>query len=81
MDIGQGASLAASQVLAILKANTSSSRKLKGVAKDLNVLIDATGGKPARSLVVTLSNHLILSAQDPEELTQRLNEIYRLPEN
>ena len=81
MDIGEGNSLAACQVLAILRPGSAPSQKLKAGAKAQNLLVDATGGQKTRSLVITVSNHLILSNQEPEELTRRLNEIFSLAEN
>jgi regulator of extracellular matrix RemA (YlzA/DUF370 family) len=74
MDIGEGNSLAVNQILAVIQANTSPGKRLRAQAKRLARLVDATGGKPTKSLVVTCSNHLILSNQEPEELTRRLNE-------
>ncbi|MDR1871537.1 MAG: DUF370 domain-containing protein [Deltaproteobacteria bacterium] len=81
MDIGEGNYMAANQVLAVLRPGSSPGKKLRGLAKSDNRLVDATGGKGAKSLVVTVSNHLILSNQDPDELAKRLNEILDLPDD
>jgi regulator of extracellular matrix RemA (YlzA/DUF370 family) len=79
MDIGEGNSLAANQVLAILKPSTSPGKRLRSQARQGSRLVDATGGKPTKSLVVTVSNHVILSNQEPEELARRVNELLGFP--
>jgi regulator of extracellular matrix RemA (YlzA/DUF370 family) len=80
MDIGDGNSLAANQVLAIIRAGTAPGKRLKAQAREHFRLVDATGGKLTKSLVITTSNHLILSNQEPEELARRLNEFLGLEE-
>jgi regulator of extracellular matrix RemA (YlzA/DUF370 family) len=76
IDIGQGNALAGHQVLVVIKPGTSSGKRLRNLARQENRLVDATGGKLTRSLVVTVSNHIILSNQEPEELILRLNEYF-----
>jgi regulator of extracellular matrix RemA (YlzA/DUF370 family) len=80
LDVGEGNSMAANQILVILNPNTAPSKRLRAQAKQVGRLVDATGGKLTKSLVVTASNHLILSNQEPEELAKRLNELLGLVE-
>ncbi|MDR1395420.1 MAG: DUF370 domain-containing protein [Deltaproteobacteria bacterium] len=72
-DIGQGNFLAFPMVLAILKPGSSPGRQLRAQARKDSRLVDATGGLAMRSMVLTASNHIILTSQDPEELTRRLD--------
>ncbi|MDR1607532.1 MAG: DUF370 domain-containing protein [Deltaproteobacteria bacterium] len=78
MDIGSGNSLAVNQLVVILHPNSAPARRMRLQAKQASRLLDATGGKTTKSLVITASNHLILSNQDPETLTQAFNEILGL---
>jgi regulator of extracellular matrix RemA (YlzA/DUF370 family) len=43
-------------------------------AKKAGSLIDATEGRRTRSIIITDSNHIILSALQPETITQRFQE-------
>ena len=49
-------------------------RRLREDAKQANRLIDATQGRKTRSIVVTDSNHVILSAVQAETMRQRFQE-------
>jgi regulator of extracellular matrix RemA (YlzA/DUF370 family) len=42
-------------------------------ARDRNMLIDATYGRRTRAVIITDSDHVILSAVQPETVAQRLN--------
>ncbi len=42
-------------------------------ARDKGILIDATYGRRTRAVIVTDSDHIILSAVQPETVAQRLN--------
>jgi len=46
-------------------------RCLKDDAKERNMLIDAPQGQKNRSIIITDSDHVILSAVQVETLTQR----------
>ena len=59
-------------IVAILKPDSSPLKKLIRNAENERMLINATSGRKARSLIVMKSNHLILSALQPETLKQRL---------
>jgi regulator of extracellular matrix RemA (YlzA/DUF370 family) len=65
-----------SSIVAILKPDSSPLKKLKRNAEAERMLINATSGRKARSLIVMKSNHIILSALQPETLKQRLH-IYK----
>jgi regulator of extracellular matrix RemA (YlzA/DUF370 family) len=61
----------ANKVVAILSPESAPMRRLKDEAKERSMLIDATQGRRTRSIIVTDSDHVILSAVQVETLTQR----------
>ena len=58
-------------MVAILKPGSSPLKKLRHKAEKERMLINATSGRKARSLIVMKSNHIILSALQPETIKQR----------
>jgi regulator of extracellular matrix RemA (YlzA/DUF370 family) len=60
------------KILAILQAESAGAKRLRSEAKDHARLIDATGGRKTRSLLVLTSGHIVLSAIRPDSLTKRL---------
>ena len=62
-----------SAIVAILNPDSSPLKKLRRSAEAEHMLINATSGRKARSLIVMKSNHIILSALQTETLKQRLS--------
>ena len=62
-----------SAIVAILNPDSSPLKKLRRSAEAERMLINATSGRKARSLIVMKSNHIILSALQTETLKQRLS--------
>ncbi|MCX8026995.1 MAG: DUF370 domain-containing protein [Thermodesulfovibrionales bacterium] len=60
------------KIVAIINPNSLPMRKLKEEARQRGKLIDATEGKKTRSIIITESDHIILSAIQPETLAQRI---------
>ena len=46
-------------------------KKLRDEARDQKKIIDVTEGRRTRSIIITDSNHVILSSIQPETLMQR----------
>ena len=61
-----------SRVVAIVTTSSAPMKRLKDGAKEKGKLVDVTQGRKTRSVVITDSNHVILSAIQTETLTQRL---------
>ena len=80
LNIGFGNAVVADRVVAILTPNSSPMKRLKDEAKDERSLIDATHGRKTRAIVVTDSNHVILSAIQAETLSSRFEALIRNPE-
>ena len=62
----------ADDIVAIINPESSPAKKLRHKAEEERFLINATGGRKPRSLVVMKSNHVILSALQTATLKQRL---------
>ena len=72
LNIGFGNSVVAERVIAIVNPNSAAMKRLREEAKESKRLIDATQGRRTRSIIITDSNHVILSAIQAETIAQRL---------
>lgn len=72
LNIGFGNVVAADRVVAIVSPGSAPVKRLKEDAKDQGRLIDATYGRKTRAIIVTDSNHVILSAINPETAALRM---------
>jgi len=66
--------IAVSKVVAIVTPGSAPMKRLREGAKKEGKLIDATEGRRTRSIIVTDSDHIILSALQAETITQRFIE-------
>lgn len=73
INIGFGNSVIAGRVIAVVNPKSSPMKKLKDEARDQKKIIDVTEGRRTRSIIITDSNHVILSSVQPETLTQRFS--------
>ncbi len=73
LNIGFGNVVAANRVVAIISPNSAPVKRLKDEARDEKRLIDVTHGRKTRSVLITDSNHVILSAIQTETISQRLS--------
>jgi len=64
----------ASRVVAVISPNAAPIRRLREEAKERGKLVDATQGRKTRSVIVTDSDHVLLSAVQAETIAQRLVE-------
>lgn len=74
VNIGFGNVVSASRVIAIVTPGSSPMKRLREEAKKRGKLIDATEGRRTRSIIITDSDHIILSALQAETITQRFVE-------
>lgn len=72
LNIGYGNTVMVERVIAVINTGSSPARKLKDLAKSGQRLIDVTEGRRTRSIIITDSNHVILSSVQPDTLAQRL---------
>jgi regulator of extracellular matrix RemA (YlzA/DUF370 family) len=73
VNIGFGNTVISYRVVAVVMPGSAPMKRLRERATQADRLIDATHGRKTRSIIVTDSNHIILSAVHPETLSQRLN--------
>lgn len=72
INIGFGNAVVAERVIAVITPSSASGKRLREEAKESNTLIDATHGRKTRAIIVMDSNHIILSAMQPETISNRL---------
>lgn len=73
LNIGFGNTVVAERVVAIVSPNSSPMKRLKDEAKEDNRLIDVTQGRKTRSIIITDSNHVILSSVQVETISLRFS--------
>lgn len=71
LNIGFNNMVAEERIIAIVSADPSPIKRLKDEAQKAGRLVDATNGRKTRSVIVTDSNHVVLSSIEPETLTAR----------
>ena len=74
VNIGFGNVVASAKVVAIVTPGSAPMKRMREEAKKDGKLVDATQGRRTRSIIVTDSNHIILSALQAETITQRFLE-------
>jgi regulator of extracellular matrix RemA (YlzA/DUF370 family) len=75
LNLGFGNTVVADKVVAILSPNSSPMKRVKDEAKAEKRLIDVTHGRKTRAMVVTESNHVILSAIQAETVSSRFESL------
>lgn len=73
INIGFGNIVSANRIIAIVSPESAPVKRMIQDARDSGILIDATYGRRTRAVIITDSNHIILSAVQPETVAQRLN--------
>ncbi|PRX25088.1 hypothetical protein BX659_12317 [Orenia metallireducens] len=74
INIGFGNIVAANRIIAIVSPESAPIKRIIQDARDRGMLIDATYGRRTRAVVITDSDHIILSAVQPETVSQRLKD-------
>ena len=74
VNIGFGNVVSASRVIAVVTPGSSPMKRLREEAKKRGKLVDATEVRRTRSIIITDSDHIILSALQAETITQRFFE-------
>ena len=71
VNIGFGNVVAAGRTVAIVSPDSSPIKRIIQDAKEKATLIDATYGRRTRAVIITDSEHVILSAVQPETVAAR----------
>ena len=72
INIGFGNMVSANRLVAIVSPESTPIKRIVQDARDKGVLIDATYGRRTRAVIITDSDHVILSAVQPETVANRL---------
>ena len=72
INIGFGNIVSANRIIAIVSPESAPIKRIIQEARDAQLLIDATYGRRTRAVVVTDSDHVILSAVQPETVAHRI---------
>ena len=74
INIGFGNMVSASRLVAIVSPESALIKRIMQDAKEQGTLIDATYGRRTRAVILTDSDHVILSALQPETVANRFND-------
>lgn len=72
VNVGFNNILNAERIIAVIASDSAPAKRLVQDAKDMGRAIDCTSGRKTRSVVITDSDHVILSAIQTETLASRL---------
>ncbi|MBI5096493.1 MAG: DUF370 domain-containing protein, partial [Nitrospirae bacterium] len=61
-------------IISVVSSSSAPMKRLKEEAKKMGRLIDASQGRKTRTIIITDSGHVILSAVQAETITQRFAE-------
>ena len=64
----------ANRLVAIVSPESAPIKRIIQDSRDKGTLIDATYGRRTRAVIITDSEHIILSAVQPETVANRLND-------
>ena len=78
VNVGFDNVVAVDRVVAVVAADPSPIKRLREAAVRNHKLIDATNGRRMRSVIVTDSDHVVLSSLQPQTITQRLDDLARV---
>ena len=74
INIGYGNSIADNRIIAVISPDSSPVKRIIADAREKGFLVDATYGRKTKSVIVTDSSHVVLSAVSPETISGRVNE-------
>ena len=78
INIGFGNMVSANRLVAIVSPESAPIKRIVQDAKERGTLIDATYGRRTRAVIITDSDHVILSAVQPETVANRQDHMVRV---
>lgn len=72
INVGFGNMVAADRVVALVSPDSAPMKRLVSEARESGRIIDVTCGRRTRAIIITDSDHVILSATQPETISNRL---------
>ncbi|MBE7029643.1 MAG: DUF370 domain-containing protein [Clostridia bacterium] len=74
INIGYGNVVLADKIVAVVSPDSAPIKRIIQEAREKGNLVDASYGRRTRSVIVTDSDHIILSSIQPETIANRLDE-------
>ncbi len=75
VSIGYGNMISASKIVAIVSPEAAPVKRMIQNARDNGMLIDASCGRKTKAVIITDSDHIVLSAIQPETVANRVNAV------
>ena len=72
ISIGYGNSIAVERIVALVSPESAPIKRLMQDAKEMGRIIDVSCGRKTRSVIITDSEHVILSALTTDKINRRL---------
>lgn len=72
MSLGYNNFVSLDRMIGIVSATALPSKRLIDDARRRNKLIDATSGRKTRTVIITDSDHIMLSSAQPETIAERI---------
>jgi len=73
INVGFGNIVSANRIIAIVSPESAPIKRIIQESREKGMLVDATYGRRTRAVIITDSDHVILSAVQPETVAHRLN--------
>lgn len=73
INIGFGNMVSANRIIAVVSPESAPIKRLIQETREKGLLIDATYGRKTRAVIITDSDHIVLTAVQPETIGNRLN--------
>lgn len=73
INIGFGNMVSANKIIAVVSAESAPIKRLIQDSREKGLLIDATYGRKTRAVIITDSDHIVLTAVQPETIGNRIN--------
>ncbi|MDD6490304.1 MAG: DUF370 domain-containing protein [Clostridia bacterium] len=74
INIGYGNMVSSSKIVAVVSPDAAPVKRMVQDARDKGMLIDASCGRKTKAVIVTDSDHIVLSAIQPETVAHRIND-------
>ena len=74
INIGFGSMVAAARVLAMVEPDSAPIKRIVQEAKERSMLIDASYGRSTKSVILMDTDHVILTALTPAQLSEQWKE-------
>lgn len=74
VNVGYGNMVSSSKIVAVVSPDSAPVKRIVQEAKAKGLAVDATCGRKCKAVIVTDSNHVVLSALSPEVVGNRSEE-------